>query len=102
MYARLVNQAEVAVEKDQEIAALEVDVDYWFDEAVASLELYYSAEAEVVELTAYIRSNPVTMTVIDGKCDDLLVNYAVEKRMIEAQIEGEQWFNKEMERTKRE
>ena len=102
MYARLIIQAEVAVVKDEKIAVLECDVDYWFDEAVSSLELYYSAEAQVVEFTAYIRSDPLTMNVLDGKCDDLLLKQAVEKRLIEASIEGEEWYNKKMERTKRE
>jgi len=102
LYTRLIKQAEVLVEKDEEIAALEVDADYWLDEAIIGLEMFYSAESEVVEFTSFIRSDPVTMAVLDGTCEDKQVEETIVKRLFAAQDEGELWYNVQMQRMKLE
>jgi len=102
LYTRLIKQAEVLVQKDEEIAALEVDVEYWLDEAIIGLEMFYSAESEVVEFTSYIRSDPVTMAVLDGTCEDKQVEETIVKRLFAAQDEGETWYNVQMQGMKLE
>jgi len=37
------------MEQEVKLAELEGEVDHWVDESAASLELYYNAEAKVVQ-----------------------------------------------------
>lgn len=99
LYSRLVEQAQGSIEQDVKIAELELEVDHWLDEDVRSLEIYYSAEADVVGLVAFIRSDPLTMAALDGSHEDIAVKETIHERLIAAQMEGELWYHKKMERS---